>query len=112
MSADVTAALLAAAKGAAPITGPSGAYHLPDWPADLERHVVDRFVAANELWWQMEITAWDLMVKHYRAGDRHPPHQDLHATAATRKIAGTVQLSESTATTATTSSCTSPTIGS
>jgi PKHD-type hydroxylase len=33
-------------------------------------------------------------VKRYAVGERHTAHQDLHAGAAGRKLAGVVQLSE------------------
>ncbi len=72
----------------------NGTYVLADLdPADRQQ-VLDRLAQANAAWWGLVVTDWELVVKRYAIGDEHAEHQDLHAGAAGRKLAGVVQLSQ------------------
>ncbi len=84
-----------AAERSAPTSSGNGTYYLQPAlrPADRTA-VVDRFAAANDAWWRLDVDRWHLGVKRYRLGEAHPEHQDLHAGAAGRKLAGLVQLSQ------------------
>ena len=87
--------ILLAARAARPIPSGNGTYYLPDLDADIERAVVGRFAAANDLWWQLHLTDWFIGVKRYQPGDAHPEHQDIHAAGGgLRKFAGVAQLSD------------------
>lgn len=66
-------------------------------PTHLLELVIRRFAEANRVWWHLDIDQWDAGVKRYDVGERHASHQDLHAGAARRKLAGVVQLSSPTA---------------
>ncbi len=96
LPADLCEHLTASAASRAFATG-NGSYHSLDLDPDEEGAVIDRFRDANDLWWRLDldrsIDRWDVHAKRYRAGDRHPPHQDLMAGSARRKLAGSVQLS-------------------
>lgn len=95
LPADFCDRLVAAGKAADPRPGPNGTYLLPELEAADERAILGRFRAANAEWWHLDLDRWDVMLKHYRPGDRHSVHQDLHPGAARRKLAGSVQLSHS-----------------
>lgn len=58
-----------------------------------EAAVIERFAEANRMWWNLEVDTWVIGVKRYGVGEGHVEHQDLHAGAAGRKLAGVVQLS-------------------
>ncbi|MGN6243717.1 MAG: 2OG-Fe(II) oxygenase [Motilibacteraceae bacterium] len=85
--------LLEAAHACRPIPNGNGHYFLPDLDERTRADVVDRFAEANHAWWELEVAEWDVMVKRYRVGERHVAHQDMHAGAAGRKVAGIAQLS-------------------
>jgi PKHD-type hydroxylase len=61
-----------------------------------QRAILDRFRAANTLWWGFDLAAWDLTGKHYRAGQGHPPHQDITpgVGCVRRRLPGMIQLSD------------------
>lgn len=82
-----------AAAASQPITTGTGDYFLPELDDTTRADVVARFAEANAAWWGLEVTEWDVMVKRYRAGQRHVAHQDTHPGAADRKVAGIAQLS-------------------
>lgn len=87
--------LLAAVRTTPPMPSDNGTYYLePKMSADDERAIVDRFAAANEAWWRLDLDRWPTGLKRYQPGERHPEHQDLHAGVAGRKLAGVVQLSQ------------------
>ncbi len=91
---DVCDRVRAAAGHTHPVPSGNGTYYMPDLdPAD-EQAILERFQAANRLWWKLEVDEWHIGVKRYGVGERHPEHQDLHAGAARRKFAGVVQLSD------------------
>ena len=73
---------------------PNGSYHYIDLEPEDREAIVSRFEEANALWWRLDIDRWDVKVKRYADGDHHSEHQDLHADAARRKMAGSVQLSD------------------
>jgi 2OG-Fe(II) oxygenase superfamily len=76
-------------------TSGNGDYYAADLGWAERDAVVDRFAAANNTWWGLDLDEWQLAIKRYRPGDRHVEHQDLHAAGgARRKLAGVVQLSE------------------
>ncbi|HEX2272528.1 MAG TPA: 2OG-Fe(II) oxygenase [Acidimicrobiales bacterium] len=85
--------LVAAAMAVRPTPGGHADYHLIELEPDDEAAILGRFAEANALWWNLELDRWDVRVQHYRPGQRFAPHQDLHAGAACRKFAGSVQLS-------------------
>ncbi len=64
-----------AAERSAPTSSGNGTYYLrlslrpPDRTA-----VVDRFAAANDAWWRLDVDRWHLGVKRYRPGEAHPAH--------------------------------------
>ena len=90
---DLCDRLVAAAEAARPGIRPNGEYRMLDLePAD-EAAVRGRFREANAAWWNLDLDRWDIHAKRYLRGDRHAEHQDLHAGAARRKLAGSVQLS-------------------
>ena len=91
---DLCQAVKAHAERTRPTPSPNGTYYLDELPEELRTPVRERFEAANRLWWDLDITSWDVGVKHYRTGEGHPLHQDLHAGAARRKLARVIQLSE------------------
>ena len=91
---EICTRIIATARGSQPIQSSNGTYYLPDLVARTERAILERFAAANDLWWQLDLTEWFIGVKQYRAGDAHPEHQDLHAAGGgLRKLAGVAQLS-------------------
>ncbi len=92
LPAELCDRLIASAASRAFASG-NGSYHSLDLDPDDEGAILDRFRQANDLWWRLELDRWDIHTKHYRAGDRHGPHQDLMAGSARRKLAGSVQLS-------------------
>ncbi len=92
---DVCDRVRAAAGRTHAIPSGNGTYYMPDLDPTDETAILDRFQAANRLWWKLdEVDEWFIGVKRYRVGERHPEHQDLHAGAARRKLAGVVQLSD------------------
>ena len=90
---DLCDRLLTVARAARPGVRTNGEYRMLDLEPDDEREVIDRFREANAAWWNLDLDRFDVKAKHYRPGDRHTRHQDLHAGAARRKFAGSVQLS-------------------
>jgi predicted 2-oxoglutarate/Fe(II)-dependent dioxygenase YbiX len=69
-------------------------YFEPGVTAADEAEVIARFEEANRQWWELDVDRWIIGVKRYRPGECHTVHQDLHAGAAGRKLAGVVQLSD------------------
>lgn len=94
LPADLCGRLRAAGAASRRYYGPNGSYYLPDLDDEDRAAVVSRFEAANRQWWRLVIDRWDVLVKRYDVGERHPPHTDWHLVAgAGRKLAGSVQLS-------------------
>lgn len=91
------AALLECAQRVAPEPSGNGTYFHDCLTPELLELVVRRFTEANRVWWRLDIDQWDAGLKRYDVGERHASHQDLHAGAARRKLAGVVQLSDSSA---------------
>lgn len=91
---DLCDRLVAVAQRTPPAARGNGEYRIVD-PEPVDRDaIVNRFREANAIWWQLDLDRWDVHVKRYGVGDRHTRHQDLHARAARRKLAGSVQLSD------------------
>jgi hypothetical protein len=83
------------AEGTVATPSGNGTYfYEPDIDDGDRQAIHELFTAANRQWWGLEVDRWVIGVKRYAAGERHPLHQDLHAGAAGRKLAGVVQLSE------------------
>ena len=93
---DLCDRILAAARSARPSTRLNGEHRAPVLEPDDERAVLDRIREANDAWWCLAIDEWDTKSKRYRPGDQLIAHQDIHAGAARRKIAASVQLSDPT----------------
>ena len=90
---DVCSRVLAAARATLPAATGNGSYHLPELAERDTTAIPDRFRAANELWWQLDLDDWHIGVKRYTVGERHVEHQDIHpGGGGTRKLAGVVQL--------------------
>jgi hypothetical protein len=86
-------AIITAAKATIPNDRANGANYYVD--LDPENAVIQRFEQANAMWWDLDIDRWTIRVKHYKTGEFHAEHQDLHAHGgATRKFAAVVQLSD------------------
>lgn len=77
------------------ITSTNGTYYTGLDPAGFTP-IIDRVKAANSIWWNLDVSRWELGVKHYRPGEQHPEHTDMHAAGgACRKLVAGVQLSDS-----------------
>jgi hypothetical protein len=50
---------------------------------------------ANVSWWRLNTEGYMMMINRYRPGHRHPPHCDMHCGQMRRKLALSVQLSDS-----------------
>jgi hypothetical protein len=75
------------------IPAANGTYY-PQVDPDTVSDVIARMRTANQIWWDLDITRWDVRVKQYVTGQHHPEHTDWHpAGGAGRKLVGGVQLS-------------------
>ena len=95
LSEDLCDALRATADTAQPSQrGVGGTRYRDVVHGSLLDEVTSRCEQANQIWWRLLIDQWLIGIKSYTVGEYHPPHQDLHAGAALRKVAGVIMLSD------------------